>query len=201
MRLGDPAGQHEQGIAQAIEELEHDGVHRLFARKSHADSFRRAANRPRLVQQPRNLAASRQDELFERSQVFLTFVDELFQTSDILGCHLGHVFESLTRSSRQDTARVEQFILDPSEFFLQTGRRSVCADFLGVKGSDDTHRRVQLVYDPVGLDPQTVLPDLLPSGEPRFPGIAGARIHLRNPHSNCLLRDGIALLMIRAHRC
>src|SRR5881628_3590791 len=81
LRLGDPAGQHEQGIAQAIEELENDGVDRLFARKSHADSFRRAANRPRLVQQPRNLAASRQDELFERSQVFLTFVDELFQTS------------------------------------------------------------------------------------------------------------------------
>src|SRR5437016_4417235 len=87
-----------------------------------------------------------------------------FQTSDMLGCQVRHDLIGLARSGRQENARIEQFILDASEFFLQTGGRSVCADLLGVEGTDDTEQRVQLIHDPVGLDPQAVFPDLLPPG-------------------------------------
>src|SRR5688572_3334024 len=66
LRFGDPARQHKQRIAQAVEKFYDSRVHGFLPGQTHAHPLRPAAHRPSLMQEAGKLPASWQDELLER---------------------------------------------------------------------------------------------------------------------------------------
>src|SRR6476660_54022 len=186
LRLGHPSSPDKERIAQAIQKFDDLRIERFFFGQANADPFAPATDRPRLVQRRRHFADTWQNELFERCQFFLTSIAHALKPGGVLRLDRRHILEDLSRRSRQDTAEIEQLVLDPAKILLQLlGRR---ATSLRVHRPHQADGGIQFIHRPVRLDAETVFGDLLSSGQPSTTRVTGSRVHLGNSHRSPLLR-------------
>jgi hypothetical protein len=178
--MGNPSGQDKAGIAQSVQESHDVRSHRFFAGETDADTFRSPADRPGLVQEAGDLSAAGEDEFFQRLQVLLTLVDELFESDNMRAIDGRHVGKYPARGGRQQAADVEQLVLYPPELFFQTRRSWNSAR--DIEGSDDADRCTQLIDRSVRLDAQAVFPDLFSSRQARPSLIPHPGIHFGDSH-------------------
>src|SRR5437867_11128507 len=70
--LADPAAEHEEHVAQAVQIAKRPLADRLDARQREQLALGAAAHGARLVEEPVDPPATRQDKRLERRQIFLT---------------------------------------------------------------------------------------------------------------------------------
>src|SRR5262249_55016212 len=96
LRLRYPSSQHEERVAQPIQELDDLGIERFFFGQADADAFSPTTDRPCLVKRCRNLSSTGQNEFLERGQVLLASVDHALEFGRILRFDCRHILERLT---------------------------------------------------------------------------------------------------------
>src|SRR5206468_2163587 len=147
---------------------------RLFA------AFGAAAHRARLMEEPMDPSASRQDERFERRQIFLTASHEAFELLHLAFAHSEHALVDGVGRRRQLAAEVEELVLDLPEDFVEPAVALALADPLGVEDPHQADDRVQLIDRAVGDDARRVLRDSLPADPGGLAMVAGPGVHARD---------------------
>src|SRR5438445_790032 len=178
--LTDPAAEHEERVAQTVQVAERPLADGLDPREGQELAFGAAAHRARLMEEPMDPSASRQDERFERRQIFLTAIHEAFELLHLAFAHSEHALVDGVGRRRQLAAEVEELVLDLPEDFVEPAVALTLADPLGVEDPHQADDRVQLIDRAVGDDARRVLRDSLPADQGGLALVAGPGVHARD---------------------
>ena len=150
--LGDPASEHEERVAQAVDVLQVPLVDRLLAREPEHLTLEAAAHGARLVHERVDAAAAGQREGLQRLQVFLAVVHQLFEPLHLRLGEVEHAFVLGTGRRRELAAEIEELVLDLLQHVVEPAVVLAVGEALLVERADDADDGVQLVHRPVRFD-------------------------------------------------
>ena len=131
-----------------------------------------------------NAPTARQDERFERLEIFLTLVDEFLQTLDFIIADLVHARLKKFRRCRQLAADIEKLILNPAQNLVEESMPLAGFEAFFVKHPRQADYRVELVDGAVSVDARRIFGDALAADERGITPIAGARIDFGDANSH-----------------
>src|SRR3989449_596190 len=178
--LADPAAEHEERVAQAVQIAKRPLADWLDARQREQLALGAAAHGARLVEEPVDPAATRQDERLERRQIFLTPIHEGLELLHLAFADSEHALVDGVGRRRQLAAEVEELVLDLSQDFVEPAVPFALGEPLGVEDPHEPDDGVQLVDRAVGDDARRVLRDALAADQGGLALVAGARVDARD---------------------
>src|SRR5574342_366879 len=95
---GQPSRQHEQGIAQTVQENHARGINRFLSCQTHTAPLSSPADSSSHMQLAAYYPSARQNECLERWKYFLTAVHESLEPDNITRGYPRHVAKGLPRS-------------------------------------------------------------------------------------------------------
>src|SRR5918996_97019 len=194
--LTDPAAEHEEEVAQAVEVAQRPLGGRLHARERQQLALGPPAHGTRLVQESLDAAPAGQDEGLERRQVLLAAVHDVLELRHLALADPEHALVDRVGGRRQLAAEVEELVLHLLERRVEPGVTLAAGAArrqpLRVEDADQADHGVELVHGAVGDDAWRVL-GYSPAADQRgLALVAEARVHARDAdgHSSASLPAG-----------
>src|SRR5581483_928047 len=158
----DHAAQDEQQIGEAVEVALPERGHLFRAGEAHHPALRAAAHGACDMAQRRGARSAGQDELFQRRQLCVEAVEQLFQAQDV------RLADAAVTRNAELAPEVEEFVLDVGQAVAHRVRQRL--------GEQHADRAVQLVDRADRLDARAVLDHARSVAETGGAGVPGARI-------------------------
>src|SRR5262249_36593253 len=150
--LADPAAEHEEGVAQAVDIPERPLADGLDARERQELALYAAAHGASLMQEALYPPAARQDERLERREGLLAAVPGGLELLHLALAHAEHPLVDRLGRRRELAPEVEQLVLDLPEDLVEPAVPLALADALRVEHPGQADDGVQLVDRAIGDD-------------------------------------------------
>src|SRR5215831_12128863 len=178
--LADPAAQHEEHVAQAVQKSKRPLADRLLTRQRQELALGAPADRARLVEESVDAPAARQHERLERWQIFLAAIHQLLELLHLALADLEHPFVLGVARRRELAAQIEELVLDLSQDLVEPAVPLALVEPLGVEDAHQADDGVQLVDGAVRYDARRVLRDPLAADQRGLALVARAGVDARD---------------------